>query len=354
MSRARKSVYSKRAFLMRFTLLYLLCFFTSASAWSAYCSLRDPVSAIHTLFPDANKHRSIVRTIENDARNEIAKNLPFTLHFNELGRHTLFVAQSDDLPLGLVHARSEVSEWGLIEIAWGITLDLKIDGFYFQRCRSSKCNKELLNSLLVDLKGKSLDQIRILLSPDGRELAPLMASKYNKNRALVLSIVRSALKTIAATEYGWKEDIILLQRKSFAMRSLGSNRSIDFLPVTSSELEVKNVLAEFAPVYAFVDKSSINVYRVMDNAIEVARLVDATWQLKEKSGRFSWLFADSGEVISIENYNPMPDSNTAEAFGQLLGKDLSDPNDCEDGAALAGNALYLKAYKSLAVTHRED
>ena len=337
----------------RFLISLVFCAAVSP-VWAAYCSLRDPVSAIHTLFPEANQHRSIVSAIGNEERNQIAERLPFTLHFNELGRHTLFVAQQGEAPLGFVHARSESSEWGLIEIAWGITLDLKIEGFYFQRCRSSKCNDELLQSLSADLKGKGLDEIRMLLSPDGGELVASTVSKYNKNRRLVLSIIRSALKTVATTEYGWAEDINFLQRRAFAMQGLGSNRAVDLFPITHNELEEHSVLADFAPVYNFVDKPSIKAFRVMENDIEVARLVDATWKFKNQSGSFSWLFARSGEVLSIKNHNPMPDPDTDLAFSRLRGKDLSDPKNCEDGAALAGNAIYLSAYKALKVTHSEN
>ena len=35
-----------------------------------------------------------------------------------------------------IYVRSEESEWGLIEIAWYLTLDLRIHGFKFQRCRN--------------------------------------------------------------------------------------------------------------------------------------------------------------------------------------------------------------------------
>lgn len=345
---------SQWSLLKRASLILLIFCAGTSPAWAAYCSLRDPISAIHTLFPDASQHRSIVSAIGNNERNQIAERLPFTLHFNELGRHTLFVAQQGEIPLGFVHARSESSEWGLIEIAWGVTLDLKIEGFYFQRCRSSKCNDELLQDVSADLKGKTLDEIRMLLSPDGSTLVESMASKYNKNRTLVLSIIRSALKTVATTEYGWAEDISLLQRRAFAMQGLGSSRAIDLLPITRDELEEQSVLADFAPVYAFVDKPSLKAFRVMENDIEVARLVDATWKFKGQSGSFSWLFARSGEVLSIKNHNPMPDSDTDLAFSRLRGKNLSDPKNCEDGAALAGNAIYLSAYKALKVTQREN
>ena len=58
----------------------------------AFCALRDPQRQINVLFPEATSFRSIVRTVDEAARSEVAERLPFSLHFNELGRHTLYVA----------------------------------------------------------------------------------------------------------------------------------------------------------------------------------------------------------------------------------------------------------------------
>ena len=57
----------------------------------AFCALRDPLSMIQTLVPEASGHRSITRIVDNDARETISRALPFTIHYNELGKHTLYV-----------------------------------------------------------------------------------------------------------------------------------------------------------------------------------------------------------------------------------------------------------------------
>ena len=325
------------------------------SAQAAYCSLRDPIMAIRTLYPEADQHRSIVKTIGRDTRDHISKRLPFTLHFNELGRHTLYVAQQQDLPLGFVHARSEASEWGLIEIAWAISPHLKIEGFYFQRCRSPACNDDLRKQVSGEIVGKSLDEILSLITPDGNDLIPAIASKYQKNNALVLSIIRSALKTIAATEYGWHEDVTQLRRRSMAMRWLDNKKVPELLPVIKSdELEIVQMPASVAPAYAFVEQSSIQAFRVMVDGVEVARLVDATWRLGEQSGDFSWLFSKTGEILGIESYHPMPDRDAELAFNQMVGQDVVAAEQCSDATEITGNTLFLNAYNRIEVINRED
>ena len=111
-------------------------------AANAYCSLRDPVSAIQYLYPAATNHQSIVKVVGKEARASLSDVLPFTLHFNELGKHTLYVALNDRKPSGLIHARTELTDRGLIEIAWALDLDLSIKNFYIQRCRLAECKDE--------------------------------------------------------------------------------------------------------------------------------------------------------------------------------------------------------------------
>lgn len=340
---------SSRYFCSRYAALFVVLMAVWPSVDAAYCSLRDPVNAIRTLYPEADKNRSIVRTIGRDTRKRIRERLPFTLHFNELGRHTLYVAQRQDLPLGFVHARSELSEWGLVEIAWAINANLEIAGFYFQRCRSADCNEALREKLSLDLLGKSTREILMMLTPNGEALVPAMVAQYPKNNGLVLSIIRSALKTIVATEYGWADDITELRRNMMVMQWLKSNDLPELVSVTNSELEAIKIPADIAPEYAFIERSSIRAFRVMVDGNEVARLVDAQWRVDGQSGKFGWLFSPQGEVLAIKTYDPMPDKYTAVAFNKLLGQDMELVASCASMAEMAGSALYLNAYKQVEV-----
>ena len=58
---------------------------TQASMGQAYCALRDPVRVLYEVYPDADGHRSIIRTVTVEDRTAIAQVLPFTIHFDELG-----------------------------------------------------------------------------------------------------------------------------------------------------------------------------------------------------------------------------------------------------------------------------
>ncbi len=98
----------------------------------AYCALRDPVRVLYEAYPDADGHRSIIRTVTIEDRAAISQVLPFTIHFDELGRHTLYVTVQEGLPLGILHVRSERGRYGLSEIAWTLNPDGQITNVAFQ------------------------------------------------------------------------------------------------------------------------------------------------------------------------------------------------------------------------------
>ncbi|HIF07922.1 MAG TPA: hypothetical protein EYQ64_13520, partial [Gemmatimonadetes bacterium] len=171
---------------------------TAAAQTMAFCALRDPVIQIYELFPEAEGYRSLVRTIGEDTQRLVVDALPFGLHFNELGFHTVYQAIGDSGPIGLVHARSEVGPWGLVEVVWAFDADMSIRGFRFQRLRGTVSREELERELAPVLGG--LDQRALEGLVARREDLPVLTPEATE---VVDLLVRSALKAIAVTRAGW-------------------------------------------------------------------------------------------------------------------------------------------------------
>ena len=150
---------------LRMTVLLLAI--VSLHTNAAFCSLRDPVSAIQALYTEDYQFRTVVSDVTEGDREQLKQLLPFTIHQSEVSKHTLYVLYKDDQPQGFLQARSEWAKWGLVELAWAINLDRSLKGFYFQRCRSPQCNETVLASINQTLAGKSFTQLRRLLSDDG-------------------------------------------------------------------------------------------------------------------------------------------------------------------------------------------
>lgn len=188
-----------------FTLVMAILVAPSLVHAAAFCALRDPTPQIYELYPDATNYRSLVSIIDDSIRTSIMAELPFTLHNRELGKHTLYVALKEREPLGFVHVRSEASRWGLIEIAWSLDLDLNVRDMRFQRCRDPSCKALAKDKFTGMMANKNSIELRAMLTAAEADPASLGVSK--KHRPLALTVLRSALKTIAVTRRAWEFDM---------------------------------------------------------------------------------------------------------------------------------------------------
>jgi hypothetical protein len=175
-----------------------------------YCALRDPTHQLFDMFPLAGNYRSIVHAVDDNARRSIGAELPFTLHARELGQHTLYIPLQKSRPLGLVHVRSEPGEWGLVEIAWALDLNMRVRDFRFQRCRGPGCVELPTGAFLDAIRGQDLASVKRLLSDDGSTLRQPITGVSEAQTPLAITVLRSAAKTIAVTRRVWGDDLARL------------------------------------------------------------------------------------------------------------------------------------------------
>jgi hypothetical protein len=153
--------------------------------------------------PQATGYRSIVRSIDGSVRSQVLGRVGFSLHPRELGQHTLYVAVKERTPIGLVHVRSEMSDWGLVEVAWALDLSLRVMDFRFQRCRGAACERAERDVLLRQaLRGRGLDDLRAMLKAEGPSVI-----RSSVDPMMLDTLLRSAIKTIAVTEVGWSDEL---------------------------------------------------------------------------------------------------------------------------------------------------
>ena len=327
-------------------ILFILCLMLSLTpsilSANAYCSLRDPIAAIHNLFPEATDHQSIVKIVNKDARNAVSDQLPFTLHFNELGKHTLYVALNKNTPTGLIHARSELSDWGIIEIAWALNLDLSIHNFYIQRCRIPACSDSNLKFLKDYLKGKSFKQVLKALSPNGEKLYIDIPSKSNDIESLSRSIIQSALKTITVTNIVWKEELENLNRHASVKKYFPSQQEIEIAsqdPISMSQSEIYKTLG-YDPT--FINFNSLRSFQVKEkNRNTLGYIVEAEWNVDHHSGEFTWLFLKNGKVLAVKPKTTWPNSDIQKSFDSVVGQMIAAPADCSSFAELAASEIFF-------------
>lgn len=201
--------------------LLMTSLFASSIAYAKpYCALRDPTTEVYKLFPTATTYKSIVHTVDKATRKQILGVLPFTIHAKEIGEHTVYITFAESSPLGVVHVRSELGSWGLLEIAWAIGLDGKVIDFIFQRCREDGCEEVGGQGFRQQLVGMGVDDLRTLMNEDGSELVEGKLDISPEAMELGASVIRSAMKTLVVTDIVWGEDIDALSASSSSLTSV--------------------------------------------------------------------------------------------------------------------------------------
>ena len=181
----------------------------------AYCSLRDPVNAIQNSLPDFDHYRSIVRRIHATDRDAILEALPFTIHENELGTHTLYTAfDENEVLVGIVHVRTERGRWGLTEIAWTFDPELRVVDMHFQRSRDQSRAYIESEAFQQALLGKGFTELKSMLDEDGTSINPALLDVPADAHDTVVSVIQSALKTILATETVWNSSLVRFRENS--------------------------------------------------------------------------------------------------------------------------------------------
>ncbi len=313
-----------------FLLFASLIFLTPDSADAiAYCALRDPVRTIDSLYPESNRYSSIVKPVDRKARDEVGKKLPFTLHFNELGKHTVYVALKNDKPLGVIHVRSELSDWGLIEIAWALNMDMTVKALHMQRCRNPGCNELPIKSLISELSGKSFD-----------ELLNYLDTNTAQKNALQLSIIKSALKTIAVTDIVWGEEISKIQRRHIVNNTFNTNKHTKIVPAKVSPQSISKLNTQFGKNDTLIIRDSAKIYKIVDMQKNIGNLVEASWKQGKHQGKFTWLYSTDGTVLAIYPKTPWPNNDIKSSFKELIGTNIKN-SQCSTAAQIASHELYL-------------
>jgi hypothetical protein len=159
-------------------------------------------------YPEADGYSRIERDVGPSHRRVIEHRLPFKVHFNELGQHSLMVAFRSRRPVGLLYQRTEESDWGLVAIAWHVTLDLRIAGFEVLRGLGRDA-KEVPESTFADqLAGATYDQVvaRLAVLEEAVRRAPV-----SPRQAFTRTVLRSAAKTLAVTTAVWDREVLKLR-----------------------------------------------------------------------------------------------------------------------------------------------
>ncbi len=248
----------KRILLIKLTALLIAGSIAESVQAQAYCALRDPVRQIGELYP-GHSYVSHVGVVTTDSRKEVSNRLPFTLHFNELGSHTLYAVSKEGTKVGYVHVRPEITRWGIMEITWSLDADLRVQDFAFQRCRNRRRAILEDEDFKKQLRGKSFEELLSLINQDGTSLTGDGIKVNSLDGEFAASVIRCALKTIVVTDIVWEKQVQ-------AARVVPKNTKLQavtkvYTPSVQTALE-----RMFIGDNKDIDRESVKAFRVVDGS----------------------------------------------------------------------------------------
>jgi len=119
----------------------VLAIYFPLSAFAAVCVFRFPDRDVYKLYPKATNYKSVLKTIDKDAKAKIEALLGRPLDPDETELTFYEIYKGKEL-IGMIHPHAERGEYGTIEVVWAFTLNGKIIDFTIQRDREKK-GKEL-------------------------------------------------------------------------------------------------------------------------------------------------------------------------------------------------------------------
>lgn len=306
-----------------------------------YCALRDPVRKIYELYPEATSYRSIVKTVDETARAAVSDRVPLELHFNELGRHTLYVAFQDDVPIGLVHVRSEKGRWGLNENTWALDLDLRVQGFSFQRCRDPQRISIESEEFQSHILGCGLREIEAMLSDDATKIVASDVRVPQTAESLALSVLHSAMKTIVVTEQVWKSDLEILRTARLARLAYPGSDSVNIVDDAYSD-DVMHAVQRAVGGESGIQRDSARLIRVLDEDGSVmGSIVCAQWKIGSQDIHLGWVVSPALEIARVIPVGAWPNEDIKRVCREIEGLTIADLEDCASPMQLAGAEALL-------------
>ena len=297
---------------------------TAREAEGANCALRNPDRQIYAMFPGATSYRSAVANVDSRVKPAIEKALGNPISFTDLGKHTIYLVLRHGVPIGFVHARSEIGKRGSVELVWAMDLDLMIKDFRVQRSREKYTDVIKSAAFRDHLVGKDLEVLRRYLT-DGNTAVDLSALQIgHEMETIAHTVVLCGAKTRIITDIAFRDSV-------FRARLLGNVHR--FFPKTEKATQVSSgsrvvaiaavrELGGTAPDQ--IDPESLTILRALGKNGETLGLsVFSKWSAHPSSPETWWAVSRDGviqEIVVVGELN----SATRRKFASLRGKSFEE------------------------------
>lgn len=277
----------------------LLVGFSNQAFGQANCALRNPDRQIYEIFPEATSYRTLESEVNRENRPTLENEIGSPLAPTDLGTHSAYVVLNGTVPIGFVHARTEIGSRGSIELVWAMDIDLTIADFRVQRSRERQTNAIKSDSFRGELVGRNLTDLRDLLT-SGNDDIDLAALNVPANAAgIAHTIVLCALKTRVITEQAFRDSIFPAQMLAHVHRAFADVGKVTRVRTPFSSDVLESIRQKLGRDTDQADLSTIDVLRVrVANGSEIGILVRADWNAYPENPECWWAVLGDGTMRS--------------------------------------------------------
>lgn len=191
---------------------------------AANCALRDRDRQNFELFPEATRYITVEGFVDVAVMRTIEKQIGHKLSFSEAGKTTMCILYNEEIPLGFVHARSELGTRGTVELVWAMDIDMRVRGFSVQRSREPN-SKVLRRSEFKEM----------LIGKDWKQLNELLGDAAGSKVDLSLGLKKLAygcgIKTILILENGFQTSVNNSRLVAYTYREFPDTHTLSNVPV---------------------------------------------------------------------------------------------------------------------------
>ena len=303
-------------------LVALVAVAITESAPAANCALRNPRRQIEEIFPDYTNLKSVIATIDKDLKAEIERVLGSELTISDVGKHTAYIVLKGDVPIGIVHARTETGARGSIELVWAMDLDMRIKDFRVQRSRDKHTDVIKSDDFRNQMAGRDLSDLRKLLTAGNDDIDLAALEIPASARAIAHAAVLCGVKTRIITDEAFHETILPARLRGLAHRYFPGTARVTRISVPYPESAVDAVTRAIATAPRQLDPDSFAILRAFDAADRpLGMLALADWTSHPGRPETWWAVATNGTIREILVVGDV-DEDTRARLSELRGSDL--------------------------------
>ena len=308
----------------------------------AFCALRDPNREIRLLSPKHESYDSIIRKISQEERVKILKEVPFPIHFDELGQHTLYVVRGKEQVSGYVHVRSEPFSWGLVRIAWMMDTNLDVIGFRFQRCRSPHRSELESDEILSRFEGKSVRELSRLLTSNGERLNSERFKVSEGAEELASLLIRSAIKTRVVTGIVWESEFTTYKAMELSQKHFGKGAFVTTMHENYDAVDQRELIGQGLKKSIGFARNEVRSWSFKkEGEGALGEVFYTPWAGGEERARLLWVFDSKGRVLAVEDPQRSLSEKSKALFQQLVGRSFTGEEECTTASELAALELSL-------------